>query len=342
SLIDRAVAGNLDLRRATARIREARAARFAAQALGNPSVDASAGYTRSRRSENANQFGIGLGSQTGEGRDLLSTGLNAAWELDVFGGVRRAVEAADADIHASVWDRRGVTVSLLAEVAQNYMDLRTAQQRIAATRANVDTQSKTVELTTNRFRTGLDSGIDSTRARSQLASSRSLIPALEAQARQAIYRLGVLTGREPGALIAELDPPGPIPTVTPGQNLPIGVPADLLRRRPDLRRAERELAAATARIGVATADLYPRFNLAASIGLSSARFNMLPEGNSMLWSIGPGVTWKLLDSGRIRSNINVNEARTEQAFVNYQSTLLVALREVDVAAVALVKNRERA
>ncbi len=340
SLIDRAMAGNLDLKIATARIREARAARSFARTGDSPTVDASAGYTRSRTSPNS--AGPGMPGSPSEGSNLFTAGLDAAWEIDVFGGVSRAVEAADADVAGAVWTRRNLTVSLLAEVALNYFDLRTAQQRIVATRGNVDTQSRTVDLATNRFTTGLDSEIDSTQARSQRAATRSLIPALEAQARQAIYRLSVLTGQHPGSLVAELDPIGAIPTATAGGNVPVGVPTDLIRRRADIRSAERGLAAATARIGVATADLYPRFSLRGSVGLSSRVFGNLPEGNSAFWAIGPGVNWNLFDGGAIRANIAVNEARTEQLAINYQSTLLNALREVDSAAIAFVKNQERA
>ena len=338
SLMDRAVAGNLDLKIATARVREARAARSFARAGDSPTLDVNAGVNRTRNSPNS---GNGTNGD-GDGRGLFTAGLDAAWELDVFGGVRRSVEAADADIGSATWDRRNLTVSLLAEVALNYMDLRTAQQRIVATRGNVDTQSKTVDLATNRFTTGLDSEIDSTRARSQKAATQSLIPALEAQARQAIYRISVLTGQHPGALVAELDPAAAIPTVAAGQNLPIGVPTDLLRRRADVRRAERDLAAATARIGVATADLYPRFTLSGTIGVSSRVFGNLPEGDSTFWAIGPGVNWNLFDGGAIRANIAVTEARTEQFAISYQNTLLIALREVDEAAVAFIKNQERA
>lgn len=339
SLMDRAVAGNLDLKIATARIREARAARTFSAAGDAPVVDANASYNRVRNSENSGT--AGSQTHTGDGRNLWAAGLDAAWEFDVFGGVRREVEAADADIASAQWDRRNLTVSLLAEVALNYIELRTAQQRIVATRGNVDTQSKTVDLATNRFTTGLDSEIDSTRARSQRAATRSLVPALETQARQAIYRLSVLTGQNPGALVAELDPTGPIPTAVSGQNIPLGVPTDLLRRRADIRQAERQLAGANARIGVATADLYPRFRLNGAIGLSSEFVKNWAAGNSLYWGIGPGVSWNLFDGGAIRANIAVTEARTEQLTINYQNTLLNALRETDSAAVAFIKNQQR-
>jgi NodT family efflux transporter outer membrane factor (OMF) lipoprotein len=341
SLMDRAVTGNLDLKLATARIREARAARSFARAGDSPTLDLNAGAERSRNSPNANN-GVSTGNTRSQGEGLFTAGLDASWEIDVFGGVRRAVEAADADVNSAVWNRRNLTVSLLAEVALNYMDLRTAQQRIVATRGNVDTQSKTVDLATNRFTTGLDSEIDSTRARSQKAATASLIPALEAQARQAIHRISVLTGQHPGALVAELDPASVIPAIASGQNIPIGVPTDLLRRRADVRQAERDLAGGTARIGVATAELYPRFTLNGSIGLSSRVLGHFPRGDSTFWSIGPGVDWNLFDGGAIRANIAVVEARTDQLAINYQSTLLNALREVDDAAVAFVKNQERA
>lgn len=343
SLMDRAVAGNLDLKIATARIREARAARSFSAAAEGPTVNTSADYSRFRNSENTSN---GRASDSTDGHNLFAAGLDASWELDVFGGVRRSVEAADADIGAAVWNRRNVTVSLLGEVALNYMDLRTAQQRIIATRANVDTQTKTVELSTSRFTTGLDSEIDATRARSQRAATQSLIPALEAQAHRAIYRLAVLTGQNPGALVSELEPIGVIPTLTgpdgsPGV-VPMGVPTELIRRRADIRQAERQLAAANARIGVATADLYPRFRLGGSVGLSTQFVKNWAEGDSLFWSVGPGVNWNLFDGGAIRANIGVNEARTEQFRIGYQSTLLNALREVDAASITYVKTKERA
>lgn len=340
SLMDRAVAGNLDLKIATARLREARAARTFSAAGDAPVVDANASYNRLRNSNNSGT--AGSATNGGDGRNLFAAGLDAAWEFDVFGGVRRSVEAADADIGAAVWNRRNLTVSLLAEVALNYIDLRTAQQRIVATRGNVDTQSKTVDLATNRFTTGLDSEIDSTRARSQRAATRSLIPALESQARQAIYRLSVLTGQHPGTLVAELDPAGPIPSIVAGQTVAMGAPTDLIRRRADIRQAERELAGANARIGVATADLYPKFRLNGNVGLSTQYAKNWLEGDSLFWGIGPGVTWNLFDGGAIRANIGIAEARTEQFAINYENTLLNALRETDSAAIAFVKNQQRA
>ncbi len=347
-LVDRAVAGNLDLKQASARVREARALRGVAGSGGRPTVDVGADYSRSAQSETSSRFSQGDGA----GRDLFQGGFDSSWELDVFGGTRRNIEAADADVGAAQWARRDVLVTLIAETGRQYVELRTAQQRLVIARQNVDSQRQTLGLTENRLRAGLTSELDVTRARSQLATTQATIPLLEGQSAQAIYGLSVLCGQFPGALAAELSAPAQIPmAVATGSSgivsgvasvaLPTGVPMDLVRRRPDVRQAERELAAATARIGVATSELYPSFSLRGSIGLASSQIGTLLEGNSRYWSIGPGVRWNILDFGRIRSSIDVQEARTAFALAGYEGGVLRALREVDSAIVGFTTGSAR-
>lgn len=328
SLIDRAVAGNLDLKSAVERVREARAARGIVAAGDKPSVDATGGYSRSAQSENTGNI---PGNDLGKGRDLFEAGFDARWELDIFGGTRRAVEAADADIASAEWAARDVRVTIIGEVARNYVELRTSQQRLEIAKQNVQAQQQTLELTESRLRAGLTSELDVTRARSQLATTRATIPGLEGAIRRSTYALSVLTGQNPGALIAELAPVGQIPAIPAA--LPIDVPTDAIRRRADVRAAERSLAAASARIGVATAELYPSFSLNGAIGLATKNVGNFFDGDSRTWSIGPGVRWNILDFGRIRGNIAVQESRTAQALSGYEASVLTALREVDSAVV---------
>src|SRR5512139_2533345 len=255
SLIQQAVESNLDVKFAEARIRQARAARGIAESFLGPTLDATGSYQRSEAA---------VSPTTGTGRNSDNTvrvatnqyfaGFDAAWELDIFGGVRRSVEAADADLQASVEARRDVLVTLTAEVARNYIDLRAFQQRILIAQQNLETQKHSAKLTRQRFEAGLASRLDVANAEAQVATTAAVIPLLESSARQAIYSLGVLLGRPPAALVQELAPALAIPTAPP--SAPMGVPSELLRRRPDIRQAEAGVHAATARIGVAEADLY--------------------------------------------------------------------------------------
>jgi multidrug efflux system outer membrane protein len=336
SLIERAVQANPDLRAAQARVREARAQRGIISADLFPTVDAFGSYSRSRTSENS--FG-GPGGAPGTESDLYRAGFDASWEIDVFGGVRRNVEAADADIAASIEDRRDVLVTLLAEVAQNYVELRGFQRQIAIAQANLQTQRDTLQITRTRLEAGIASDLDVAQAEAQVQTTESQIPALESTSRQSIHALSVLLAQAPTSLAEELSSDSPIP-VAPAE-VPIGLPSDLLRRRPDIRRAERELAAATARIGVATADLFPRFSLTGSLGLESSHFSDIGDYSSRFWSVGPSVSWPILDFGRIRSNIAVENAREEQAFAFYEQTVLTSLREVEDALVAFVQEQAR-
>jgi outer membrane protein, multidrug efflux system len=332
SLIDRAVQSNTDLRIAAARIREARALRGVAAADAFPTVDASGKYSRSRSSEN--QPGGGTGTDT----DWFIMGFDASWEIDVFGGMRRKVEAADADIAVAEEKRRDVLITLLSDVAQNYLELRGNQLRIAITRENIVAQRKTVELTEGRYGVGLSNELEVAQARAQLAATESQIPTLETAVKRDIHRLGVLLGQQPGILLEELSVEAPIPPTPP--DVPAGLPSDLLRRRPDIRRVERELAATTARIGVATAELFPKFFLTGVIGQESVSMSDFASPASRFWSVGPTISWRLLDGGRIRANIKAQDARQEQALGLYEKTVLIALEDVENALVAYSKEKE--
>lgn len=336
-MIARSALSNLDLQRATARIREARAAREVTQAGLFPNVNVGGSYNRSR-----NRFFPGGGGSSGGGgdaHDQYQAGFDASWEVDVFGGVRRGVEAANADIAAAVEDRRDVLVSLLAEVARNYIELRGYQRRIEIAQENLSAQQKTLELTKNLLAAGVATDLDVARAEAQVATTASQIPSLQSSARQSIHALGVLLGTDPMALAPELSQPLPIPHAPP--EVPVGIPSEILLRRPDLRRAEAQLHAATARIGVATADLFPRFLLTGSLGLQSGEFRTLGNWDSRYWSIGPSIAWPIFDAGRISANINVQDARQEQALLLYQQAVLGALRDVEDALVAYAKEESR-
>jgi multidrug efflux system outer membrane protein len=338
SLIDRAVQSNLDLQIAQGRIREARALRGVAAADVWPTLNVDGAYTRKRGSQNA-----GAVSSAGIDTDLFQSGFDAVWELDVFGRVRRAIEAAEATKRSAEENRRDVLVSLVAEVARNYVELRGVQQQLTVVRNTIAAQSQTVDLTRARFDAGLTSALDVAQAEAQLATTQAQEPSLESTARQVVHQVGVLLGQAPETLVNELGPERPIPTI-PAEVI-VGLPSELLRRRPDVRRAEQDLAAATARIGVATADLFPHFSLTSNIiGLQSMNMTDLPLASSRFWSVGPTLSWPLFDAGRIRANIEVQNAREEQVVAVYEKTVLIALQEVEDALVTYTQEqlRERA
>jgi NodT family efflux transporter outer membrane factor (OMF) lipoprotein len=361
SLVDRAVAANLDLRLATARIRESRAQRGVVGADLWPDVNLGGSYNHSRGSENAFGFdsgsfnngggtggggtgnpGVGNFAAPGQEQDLYQVGFDANWELDVFGRVRRSIEAAEGDTAAAIEDRRDTLVTLLAEVARNYVELRSFQRRLVISKDNLKSQQDTLDLTRAKFKAQIISELDVSRSEAQVASTASQVPSLESQRNQAAHRLAVLLGQQPRALLDELLAPADAAAIPSGPpDVPPGIPSDVLRRRPDVRRSERELAAATARIGVATADLFPRFSLTGSLGLQSQSFNDLGDYSSRFYSIGPSVSWPIFDAGRIRSNINVQNARQEQAVVRYEQSVLAALEDVENALVGYGKEQQR-
>jgi len=329
SLVERALAANLDLVAGEAAVRAARAARASAASGQWPTLDASAEATRTSVSGAA-------GSGT---NDLFRAGFDALWELDLFGGTRRGVEAADEDLRASVYDLRALQVSLAAEVASTYFDLRDVQGRLAIARENLASQLQTVELTRQRFASGLVGALDVHSAEAQADATRASLPAFEAQERAAMHALELLLAREPGALLEELASAAPLPQIVPA--VPVGLPSDLLRRRPDIARAEAALHAATARIGVATADLYPRFALAGTLGLQGEHGGSLFDVDDHFWSFGPSLTAPLFNAGRLRANVAAQEAFRDQSLAAYQQTILAALHDVETALYALARERER-
>ncbi|MGH7888282.1 MAG: efflux transporter outer membrane subunit, partial [Candidatus Binatia bacterium] len=302
SLVERAVQSNLDLQVAAARIREARAVLGVTDAGLWPTLEVSGSYRSIRSSENA--FALGSAAPQGGGsleQNLFRTGFDAGWEIDVFGGTRRRIESAQASVDAAVEDRRGVLVSLLGDVAKNYIDLRGLQRRLEVARANFRAQQETARLTRIRFDAGLANGLEAAQAEGLAQQTAAQIPTLESALKQTGYRLDVRLGEQPGLLWEELAPQAPIPALPPTAH--VGLPVELLRRRPDIRRAERQLAATTAQIGAATADLYPKFSLTGAFGLQSISAGDWFSAGSRFWSIGPTISWPVFDAGKIRANI---------------------------------------
>ncbi len=330
SLVNRAVAGNLDLKKARARVREARARRGVAKADLFPTLEATATGSRGRNSETV---GTVMTS------DLYAVGFDAGWELDIFGGVLRSVEAAEATLQASQEDWRDVLVSLLAEVALNYGDVRTYQARIAVAEANLKSQDETWRLTSWRYQAGLSDELAVQQSRYNLENTRSQIPPLRIGLEEAMNRIAVLLGEQPGRVHAELEKQEPIPVTS--LKVAVGVPADILRRRPDVRKAERSLAAQTAKIGVATADLYPKLKLTGSIGLEALSLNNLLSAGSQNYSFGPSITWPLFSGGAIRQNIEVQSALQEQSLIAYEAAVFKALEEVENAITAYAEEQYR-
>ena len=338
ALIQEAAVANLDVRLAQARVREARAQSGVARSVLFPTVNANGQYARARLSQNTPDGFLARAAGQPLEQDVFNSGFDMNWELDVFGGNRRALEAARADLSATEESSRGTRITVLADVGLNYLDLRGLQKQLAVARDNLRLQEQTLSLTRDQFRAGLASELDTARAEAQAAETRSQIPLLEQDIQRSIHRLSILIGKDPAELESQLAVAAPIPPSAPG--IPVGLPSDLLRRRPDVRQAEREVAAATARVGVATADLFPRFFLTGAAGLQSLSASDFFDASSRFWSIGPSVQWPIFTAGRIRQNIQVQNARQEQALVRYEQTVLTSLEEVENALVACGKEQE--
>ena len=344
SLIGRAVKANLDLFVAAARIREARAAQKLAEVGAWPRLDLSASYSRNHASQNAvgsSAQGAVAAPRSGADldQDFYKSALDASWEIDIFGGTRRRVEAAQAVVEAAVEERRAVLVTLLGDVAKNYIDLRGFQRRLEVAHENLRAQQEAARLTKIRFDAGLASELEVAQAEGQASLTAAEIPALESALKQTFYRLDLLLGGKPGSLSDELAPQAPIPALPPAAH--VGLPAELLRRRPDIRRAERELAAVTAQVGAATADLYPKFFLTGAFGLQSINASDWFSGPSRFWSIGPSVAWPVFDAGKIRANLEIRNAQQEQALRLYERSVLSALQDVESALVNYAKEQTR-
>lgn len=322
-LIGEASAGNLDLAVASARLTQARESLVQARAGLVPQVGASGGASRS------------LGD--GNDRTSFNLGADASWEIDLFGRIRRGVEAAGADAEAAYYDREGVRTALAAEVASNYIDARLTQQRLALARDSLAIADDNLQIAQWRVQAGLASSLDSESARSARASTAASIPSLEAAFASATYRLSVLTGRAPGALTADLTEAQPIPQGP--REIATGIPAEAIRQRPDVRSAERNLAAATARVGVAEAQLYPGLRLSGSIG--TAAFSLGGLFSAITGSILGGIDQTLFDGGRLRSQLRSQQAATEGALASYRQSVLTALEDVENALQSLSAARQR-
>jgi multidrug efflux system outer membrane protein len=285
------------------------------------------------------QSPLGAGGLPGIDTDLWQVGFDASWEIDVFGGTRRNIQASTADVAAAVEDRRDTLVSLLGEVARDYINLRGAQRELEIVQENLKSQQDTLWLTRNRFNNGVATQLDVARAAAEVATTAAQIPTLVSTIRQSIHALSVLLAEQPEALNDELMKVAPIPPVPP--EVPVGLPSELLKRRPDIRRAERQLAAASARIGVATADLFPKFSITGLLGLDSTQPKHLFDYGSHYYELVPGFTWPIFDAGRIRANIRAQNEAEQQAVATYQQAVLNALRDVEDALVAYENEQVR-
>ena len=336
SLMMVAIRSNLTLRVAEVHVREARAERDVVSGSLWPSVGASGSYSR-------NRYGLNnfppLPPGTPLDYNLYHAGFDATWELDVFGGTRRTIEAASAEMGAAEFGQRDVLVSLLAEVARNYIAARAYQQRLAIARQNIQVQHDILNLSSNRFENGLSSDLDVQQATALLAATEAEVPILKTGFDQSAHHLAVLMGQPPGALMDEMSVEKPIPLTPPA--VPVGLPSDLLQRRPDVQKSERELAAATARIGAAKANLFPKFSLTGFAGVESISTGNLFDYASRYWSAGPTVQWEIFQAGSIRASVRVQNARQEQALDTYEQTVLTALEDAENAITAYAREQTR-
>jgi outer membrane protein, multidrug efflux system len=333
ALVQRAVEANLDLKIASSRILEARAARGVARADLLPTVESNSSVQRLRGTPGP------AGLLTPFESNFIQHGFDASWELDLFGGRRKALEAATADVAAIAEVRRDTLVTLAAEVGRNYSELRGLQRRLDITSRNIKLQQDSLELTRVRAEAGLGTQLDVERQAAQLESTRALVPSLEAAEMQAIHRLGVLLGDEPGALLSELRQSKPLPPAPPV--VPVGLPADLLRRRPDIRAAEARVSAETARVGVARSDLFPKIMLTGAAGRQGSGPGGLTLGAGNFFALGPAIRLPIFTGGRIRANIEAQKQRLEQGMTEYRNVVLHSLEETENALVAYGHEQDR-
>lgn len=345
ALIEQAAGANLDVAQAVARLRQAREALVQSRADRLPSIDGSVGGTRSfdigGSTISTGDTGTGTDvdiSTGGRDRTSLSLGLDASWTLDIFGGVRRSIEAARAESAAAAYDVEAVRIAAAAEVASNYIQARLAQARIAIAEDTLRTQDENLQIAGWRVQAGLVSSLDVEQARAQRAQTAASIPSLRTSFVNAANRLAVLTGQPPGALTAALSAPGRLPTGPAA--IAVGIPADTLRQRPDVRGAERTLAAATARIGVARAALYPALGISGNVGTSASSIGGL--GDLLTGGLFAGLTQVIFDGGRLRSQARAQEAAAEGAFAAYRQTVLNALEEIENGLDARQASQARA
>ena len=335
TLVEQTLNHNYDMQVARANLGEARALYLEAGLNLLPQVSAHGNYTDTLRSTAS----MNNRSYVPRGLHLLNTGFDAFWEVDFFGRVRRNVEAVDDEVEAQQASLRDIGVSLIAETARNYFELRGLQKQLQVAEKNAENQTFTLALTQKKLDNGRGTLLDVSRALAQLETTKATIPGLKTAIARAIHRLGVLTGKLPEALIEKLSQPSALPA-TP-KNIAIGNPGQLLRRRPDIQIAERTLAAATARVGVAVADLFPRVTFVGTIALEGATVGGMTTPGSDSYSFGPKISWAFLDMGRVYARIKAAAARAEASLAQYQQAVLIALEETENALVTYNQERIR-
>jgi NodT family efflux transporter outer membrane factor (OMF) lipoprotein len=365
-LVGRALEQNLDIQTAAVRIREARAQRDITAAQGLPSLTLDSSYTRERISRKGIASSVGGGGGTGSGGsggsgggssgggasglafpgallkpfDIFQWAFDASWEIDLFGGIRRGVEAAEADTESQIANRNNALVSVGAEVARTYLDLRGAQEEIRITERNLEAERDIRGLTESRARSGLAPELDATNAGAEVATTESQLPALRTRAAQDVNGLSLLLAMPPGSLADTVGTARPLPPVPP--TVPVGLPGDLLRRRPDIRASEAALHAETARIGVAAAQLFPSLSLTGSYGLQGTRFRDLKDWAARFYSIGPALSIPIFEGGRLTANVALSNAQAEEALLDYRRTVLSAFNDADNALIAYGQDQSRA
>jgi outer membrane protein, multidrug efflux system len=327
-LIESASSDNRDLRIAVSRVKEARARTDVIRSQWAPQVGVSAGYE--------------LANDTFTNFDTLgrsTAGIGASWELDVFGRIARQVESAEAQYQAAEEDRRDVQVALYAEVARAYLSVRTIQGQLKAAENNIESQRETLRLTQIRLENGIATALDQAQAKQVLASSLAELPPLRISLSREMNTISILVGTHPQQMHTDLSEPQPIPM--PPEDVTVDVPAQVLRQRPDVRASERRLAAQTAEVGVATADLYPSFSLEGNFGFDEPNGGNLFDSGNRGFAIGPAFRWDVYNGGRLRSQIDVQDARLEQSLLRYENTILSALEEVETSMTAFTEQRKR-
>jgi outer membrane protein, multidrug efflux system len=339
-LIRQAIRSNLDLKTAAARIAEARAERGISNSDLFPTVQAAASATRDRVPVIVPLAGMQKSAKVVPAEfNNYQAGFDASWEVDIFGRIRRGRQAASADLTAAEDERQAVLVTVLGEVGRVYIELRGFQLRLEIASKNIKTQQDTLALTEARSKAGLATELDVARAKAQLDTTASVVPSLQTGIENSIHRLSVLLGEEPGALRSELLPSSPVPLLPP--EVPIGLPSQLLERRPDIRQAESQIVAATARVGEAKSEFFPRVVLSGSAGRQASQLHDITLGLGNFFSAGPTISLPVFTGGRIRSQIRVQDARLEQATIAYRATILSALEETENALISYSQEQSR-
>ena len=332
ALVADALAANPDLRIAAANLASSRALADASGAARLPTVAADASASRSRALDTMGA------ARTG---NFITTGLQASWEIDLFGRIGAEVAAAQAGVRGNEAALRAAQVSVAADVARSYFELRSAQELLRVADASLDTQRAALKLVQARLDVGRGTALDTERAKALVLSTQANVPALQAQVQRAGFRLAVLTGKAPSALGARLDAPKPLPALAPTALGSIGSPENLLRRRPDIAAAEAQLDAAAARIGVARAQLFPSVRLAGALGLNGSRVSSLSDSNAVFWNLGASLVWTLFDGGALRARLASATAGGDAAVASYEKTVLAALEDTEGALVGYTRAQQQ-